>query len=932
MVANPFQVNLHDGEGQTILSIGDGTLEPKLYVELINNIEDTIVFKSSDLQKPHFELAFREGTLFEKNILEQKVNCSVTVFKNQPGNLEQKSNQQKCQSLSSNKPLSDNSFSFSYQNNSFFFFCNYKQNDQLIKLEKGEKLLFTLENISAEPAGGSRGTRVELKYQNGNLTYGTTSNTIIGNQLQYLNIVNQRGSKNLPMYVGFIGATAEDKASVVGSNRVLNDGETANTLILTFRYLNRLQDSPKRSPGKDKSQNSQLEEGLSLLGKVGNTDTATKFRITFDVLANKSPDSGYRLLRETNANAVKMKIYSGSTYLGVDVGSEQWDIRTDGQGNTRQWIITCKKDALNLTDEILRLEISDLKTELQAGYANLYVYYENIPGYWDGHIICPIEKGPLMLAKDEKGEESVGIGTNKPLAKLHIIQKKTTGSPALLVDQKGDKTKPAAVFLNGNVGIGTNDPKQALDVEGKIYVRKGVIQKGGDPITGTDDLGLYSLNKGDWMRLVTNNGPIRFFTDDKIGSTIRLSVEKDGNVGIGTTDGESALAKLDVRGSAIISEKLDVKGGLNVAGDSDSNVLSVEQTKGSKNTGYFKGGGGICIEGVTEGNGLYISSNSSSNPSLSVLQLNNSGKAAHFQGAVDVSGKLDAKGAVDVSGKLNAKDDLTIDKNILINSILSVKSEDRPIIEKIDSSQLSKNTTKWKLKAETELTQSNKSGYFVDRGEVYQRLQELYSLKQSFSVDDYSKYKQVSQRGTLELSLRKDGDTKDTTAVTIHDNGDVGFDKYVYMRKDLSVNGRISCGGLIAIVNTDSNNTKKYLSCSTDGGKLRQFAGAINADESFTIEMVCSRELKENIVSISTEEATSTLEHLNPVKYDYIGDKAFRQNIGFIAEEMPDNLASYDKKSLSPFEVTPILTKVLQEQQKTIALLQQRLDEFERSR
>jgi FtsZ-binding cell division protein ZapB len=43
---------------------------------------------------------------------------------------------------------------------------------------------------------------------------------------------------------------------------------------------------------------------------------------------------------------------------------------------------------------------------------------------------------------------------------------------------------------------------------------------------------------------------------------------------------------------------------------------------------------------------------------------------------------------------------------------------------------------------------------------------------------------------------------------------------------------------------------------------------------------------------------------------------------------MPDNLASYDRKSLSPFEVTPILTKVVQEQQKTIALLQQKVDEL----
>ncbi|NJL51867.1 MAG: hypothetical protein HC930_05880 [Hydrococcus sp. SU_1_0] len=151
-------------------------------------------------------------------------------------------------------------------------------------------MLFTLENISAEPAGGSRGTRVELQYKN--LTYSTSNNPISGNQLQYLNIVNQRGSKNLPLYVGFIGSTkvettqkitppqdvsvtttqqsntttisdrtytstteipklsgassseaSIENLNVVGSNRVLNDGATENTLILTFRYLNRLQNN-----------------------------------------------------------------------------------------------------------------------------------------------------------------------------------------------------------------------------------------------------------------------------------------------------------------------------------------------------------------------------------------------------------------------------------------------------------------------------------------------------------------------------------------------------------------------------------------------------------------------------------------------------------------------------------------------------------------
>jgi len=83
-----------------------------------------------------------------------------------------------------------------------------------------------------------------------------------------------------------------------------------------------------------------------------------------------------------------------------------------------------------------------------------------------------------------------------------------------------------------------------------------------------------------------------------------------------------------------------------------------------------------------------------------------------------------------------------------------------------------------------------------------------------------------------------------------------------------------------------------------------------------------SRELKENISALTVDEALATLQALHPIKYDYRGAHAFRQNLGFIAEEMPANLASEDRKYISPFEVIPVLTRVAQAQQRTIAALQ----------
>ncbi|MDO8281071.1 MAG: hypothetical protein Q7U10_00350, partial [Thermodesulfovibrionia bacterium] len=39
-------------------------------------------------------------------------------------------------------------------------------------------------------------------------------------------------------------------------------------------------------------------------------------------------------------------------------------------------------------------------------------------------------------------------------------------------------------------------------------------------------------------------------------------------------------------------------------------------------------------------------------------------------------------------------------------------------------------------------------------------------------------------------------------------------------------------------------------------------------------------------------------------------------HLGFIAEDVPDMLATYDRKSLDPMDIVAVLTKVVQEQQK----------------
>jgi hypothetical protein len=72
-----------------------------------------------------------------------------------------------------------------------------------------------------------------------------------------------------------------------------------------------------------------------------------------------------------------------------------------------------------------------------------------------------------------------------------------------------------------------------------------------------------------------------------------------------------------------------------------------------------------------------------------------------------------------------------------------------------------------------------------------------------------------------------------------------------------------------------------------------------------------SREYKEHIEMLSTEEAQRTLAALNPVRYNYKANPS-EKHVGFIAEDVPELVAREDRKSLSPMDIVAVLTKVLQ--------------------
>jgi hypothetical protein len=120
-------------------------------------------------------------------------------------------------------------------------------------------------------------------------------------------------------------------------------------------------------------------------------------------------------------------------------------------------------------------------------------------------------------------------------------------------------------------------------------------------------------------------------------------------------------------------------------------------------------------------------------------------------------------------------------------------------------------------------------------------------------------------------------------------------------------------GGWVMEVNSSGN----YINMS-DGGR---YDGTWHGSS--------SREIKENIKNLAADEAMDALEGLNPVKFYYKANKE-EEHVGFIAEDVPELVATKDRKAMSAMDVVAVLTKVVQEQQKTIAQLKKEIAELKK--
>lgn len=272
-------------------------------------------------------------------------------------------------------------------------------------------------------------------------------------------------------------------------------------------------------------------------------------------------------------NNLKLQLYTGyglginnSTLFYAANGQHSW--RDASGANERMLLTTAATGALTV------------KGTGASSFAGSLTIGSNTPGTYKLNVTgnALITGDYLYVSSETAGRLRVGAAWNIPGlysgddgAKDLIL-----GVPSARKVYLGNGTGDAYIeggtgntYVKGNLGLGTTSPKQKLDVQGRINVENGVIQRGGDAITGTSDLGLYSTVDKNYVRLVSTNGAINFYSDGGMGSSVDLSVTK-GQVNV--------TGKLQVDGAQnIIKVKTFTLAVKNKAKDT-ANTWSVDYT------------------------------------------------------------------------------------------------------------------------------------------------------------------------------------------------------------------------------------------------------------------------------------------------------------------------------------------------------------------
>jgi hypothetical protein len=379
LASYPVAFTLRDDDGEAVITISDDPEEQHGHLGISNTSGSLLLLDAppagtvASAGQYHFELRFRPGVLSAASLTQLRVaeqaNWSASSPEQQP----------------------DGTVSL------------YLLSTAGLRFDPATPLLFRLTALGADGANGARGTQLELRFR---LRF-PDGTPLDDTKLLHVDLVNQRGLRNIPLHVGF-----------VGSHTVLNDGWTPNTLDVRITNAS---PSDLRLGGQDSARPS-------------------RFVLSFDVsTAAAGGDLG--LGSPSQLAAMTLEAIDGHMLNVSD-----WVVEPGRQlGEGLAWTLTHKgTDPVLDAGQVVQVRIGNIRTDAASGDTNLYLRYEDIPGYWDGQFVCTLEKGPILF--DAHG--NVGIETAAPRYRLQVGE----GPGALGIDPEGSPVDTTYLRFGDNSG------------------------------------------------------------------------------------------------------------------------------------------------------------------------------------------------------------------------------------------------------------------------------------------------------------------------------------------------------------------------------------------------------------------------------------------------------------------------------------------------
>ena len=234
-------------------------------------------------------------------------------------------------------------------------YISFVKADENLALDKGASWRIRIPDFSAAAQGGARNTRIQVRYR--------TEPQDPGSVVRHMEVQSHLGLKTIPLIARFRD-----------SNTILNNGQTANELTIEVVYI--------------KDTGSVRLDNDSKFGLIVDTDL---------LASGNSLDAapGVAWLEAQPAES--------------GIGHETVPFHVKLSGGDEQPLPEVSRE------RPLTFALNNWITDKTSGTYNILLRYENIPGYWDGAWVLPVQFSPMLLRSNK-----IGIGTDEPEAALDV--------------------------------------------------------------------------------------------------------------------------------------------------------------------------------------------------------------------------------------------------------------------------------------------------------------------------------------------------------------------------------------------------------------------------------------------------------------------------------------------------------------------------------